>query len=42
MAAGSDLFNRADYNTITVPLDERFPKYLVENRDRFRNYIKEV
>ena len=42
MAAGSDLFNRADYNTITVPLDERFPKYLIENRDRFRNYIKEV
>ena len=41
MAAGTDLFNR-DSNVTTVPLDERFPKYLLDNRERFKHLIKEV
>ena len=40
MATGGDLFNRADYGVITVPVDERFPRYLVENQEKFAQYIK--
>jgi len=42
MANGSDLFNRPNYNVTTVPLDERFPKYILDNRDKFKQYIKEL
>lgn len=41
LSSGSDLFNRTDYfNITTVPLDERFPRYLVENQDKFAKYIR--
>jgi beta-1,4-mannosyl-glycoprotein beta-1,4-N-acetylglucosaminyltransferase len=40
MEAGSDLFNRPDYGVITVPLDDRFPKYLVKRQDKFAKYIR--
>jgi beta-1,4-mannosyl-glycoprotein beta-1,4-N-acetylglucosaminyltransferase len=42
LETGTDLFNRAGYDTITVPLDERFPKYLVDNQDKFAKYIRRV
>jgi beta-1,4-mannosyl-glycoprotein beta-1,4-N-acetylglucosaminyltransferase len=41
MANGTDLFNRPNYSVTTVPLDERFPKYILDNRDKFKQYIKE-
>jgi beta-1,4-mannosyl-glycoprotein beta-1,4-N-acetylglucosaminyltransferase len=42
MTTGADLFNRSGHNVTTVPLDERFPKYVVDNKDKFKRYIKEV
>jgi beta-1,4-mannosyl-glycoprotein beta-1,4-N-acetylglucosaminyltransferase len=42
MMDGTDLFNRPNYSVVTVPLDERFPKYLLDNKDKFKQYIKEV
>jgi beta-1,4-mannosyl-glycoprotein beta-1,4-N-acetylglucosaminyltransferase len=40
MAEGTDLFNRLDYGVITVPLDDRFPKYVVKRQDKFAKYIR--
>ena len=40
LASGSDLFNRAGYETVTVSLDDRFPKYLVENQEKFAQHIR--
>lgn len=36
---GKDLFGRDDVRFERVPLDDTFPKYLVENRERFRELI---
>src|SRR5262249_27342883 len=38
LAEGADLFGR-DMHYRFVPLDESFPKYLLENRERFRTLI---
>lgn len=37
---GADLFGR-DYRYGFIPLDDSFPRYLLEHRDRFAAYIKE-
>jgi beta-1,4-mannosyl-glycoprotein beta-1,4-N-acetylglucosaminyltransferase len=42
MESGADLFNRANFDAIPVPLDERFPKYILDNKDKFKSYIKEI
>ena len=42
MTTGADLFNRSGHNVTTVPLDERFPKYVVDNKEKFKKYIKEA
>ena len=40
LSAGGDLFNRAGYEITVMPLDDRFPKYLVENQEKFANHIR--
>jgi beta-1,4-mannosyl-glycoprotein beta-1,4-N-acetylglucosaminyltransferase len=39
--SGQDLFGR-NYHYQFVPLDERFPRYVQENRERFHHLIKKV
>ena len=34
-----DLFNRPDCKMKTVPLDETFPKYILNNKERFAKYV---
>jgi hypothetical protein len=41
IASGQDLFDRSDQYTF-VELDERFPRYVLENRDKFAGWIKEL
>lgn len=42
MTDGTDLFDGANYSVTTVPLDERFPKYILDNKDKFKHHIKEI
>ena len=39
---GGDLFGRKGHAYESVPVDDTFPKYLVENYEKYKKYIKET
>ena len=40
---GKDLFDRGkEANMFFVPIDDSFPKYLVDNQEKFKEYIKQI
>ena len=39
---GEDLFGRDEYHYIAIPLDESFPKYIVENQEKYSNLIFKI
>jgi len=42
MAAGRDLFNRSDINFQFVPLNDSYPRYVLDHRSRFADLIHEL
>jgi hypothetical protein len=40
LATGRDLFDREDQRFEFVPLGETYPRYILEHRERFREWIK--
>ncbi len=39
---GKDVFGREEETYSIVPLDESFPRYVLDNKDKFKHMIKEV
>ena len=37
---GKDIFNR-NYNFQRINIDDRFPEYLIKNKNKYTNWIKE-
>lgn len=42
VASGKDLFDRWDHVYQYVPIDDSFPKYIVDNQDKYAHLIKQV
>ena len=40
--SGKDLYNRQQYKYIAIPLDKSFPKYIVENQDKYKDLIFKI